>query len=234
MKYFQVERTSEIKFIGVKDGMSQVERLEDEIKNNQDYIDFKNHFSRLNNIFWTSQENTSNLKPPVIKGRMRKNAKLTDVMWYGPVFSFLNNIYSEKYINIIKTFNIDLFNVFEFQIEEISEMYYLMFLKTVTLDEIYFDKSVVTTGYKVNSSIKYHKIKTKDEFILFQENNPICSFEKIVVPEEYFGKDIINIQSIGKHFYSERLINFLIVNKINGLQIFYDNSIELGFCNLPN
>lgn len=229
MKYYQIDRTSEIKVIGRKDGMSQVERIEDNINETQNYIDFKNHFSGYNQEFWRTQDKAFKLEPPVIKGRMRKNAKVTDIMWYGSVFDFLNHIYSQKYINIIKSFNIGNFKTFNFKIENIPENYYLMFIETITLEEVDFNKSILTTGYKVANNLKYHTVNNLLEYKEFKQKNIISTFENLAIPKEYYGRDIINVQGAGKLFYSEKLINFLSDSDITGLLVSYNNSIELDF-----
>jgi len=229
MRYYQIDRTSEIKIIGRKDGMSQVERIEDSTDETKNYIDFKNHFSGYNPDFWQTQVKIFTLNPPVIKGRMRKNAKVTDIMWYGPVFDFLDHIYSEKYINIIKAFNIGNFKTFDFEIENIPEKYYLMFLETIILEEVDFNKSIVTTGYKVTNNLKYHTVNNLLEYKEFRQKNIISTFEKLAIPQKYLGKDIIETQATVQPFYSERLIDFLLDCGITGLAVKYNNSIQLEF-----
>jgi|GEM_PF-5599494 len=88
MRYYQISRSAEPKIIGIKTGASQVERLEESINENNNYIEFKNHFSGYNSNFWHTQDKIFTLTPPLIKGRMRKNARITDIMRYGQVFDF--------------------------------------------------------------------------------------------------------------------------------------------------
>lgn len=229
MKYYQISRSAEPNIIGIKTGTSQVELDEDAIEKNQEYFDFKNHFSGDNENFWYTQERVFSLNPPMIQGKMRTKAKLTDIMRYGQVYHYLFEMYSQKYIDIIKSFNISPFKIFDFKIKDISELYFLMFIKTVTLNEIDFDKSIVITGYKHLNNINYHPIKNKKEFIEFKELAPISTFESLFIPKEYFAKDIIAVQGIVQHFYSEKLIDFLLDCGITGLQINYNNSIQLEF-----
>lgn len=229
MKYYQISSSAEPKIIGVKTGASQVELVETNIENNQAYIDFKKHFSGYNQEFWHTQDKVFRLEPPCIRGKMRKNANITDIMKYGQVYRYLFEMYSEKYINIIKSFNIGNYKIFDFEIENIPEKYYLLFTETIILEEIDFDKSILTTGYKVTSNLKYHTVKNILEYKQFKQKNVISSFEKLTIPKEYFGKDIINVQGIVHSFYSERLIDFLLDCGITGLQINYNNSIQLEF-----
>lgn len=229
MKYYQISRSSEPKVIGIKTGTSQVELIENDIEKNQAYIDFKNHFSGYNQEFWHTQDKVFRLEPPCIIGEMRKNAKVTDIMQYGQVYRYLFEIYSEKYINIVKSFNIGNYKTFDFEIKNIPERYYLMFIETIILEEIDFDKSIVTTGYKVTNNLKYHTVNNIFEYKEFRQENVISSFEKLAISKGYFGKDIINIQGIFHPFYSEKLIDFLLDCGITGLQISYNNSIQLEF-----
>lgn len=229
MKYYQISRSADPKVIGIKTGASQIELVENDIENNQAYIDFKNHFSGYNQEFWYTQDKVFVLNPPLIKGRMRKNAKVTDIMIYGQVYRYLFEMYSEKYINIVKSFNIGNYRTFDFEIENVPERYYLMFIETIILEKIDFDKSIVTTGYKVTNNLKYHTVNNLIEYKEFRQKNVISSFEKLAIPKEYFGKDIINVQGIVHPFYSEKLIDFLLDCGITGLQVHYNNSIELEF-----
>jgi hypothetical protein len=229
MKYYQISRSAEPKIIGRKDGMSQVERIEDNVEKKQNYIDFKNHFSGYNTDFWHTQDKVFALNPPVIKGRMRKNAKVTDIMKYGQVFDFLDLILSQKYIDILKAFNIGNFKTFDFEIENIREKYYLMFIETIILEEVDFNKSIVTTGYKVTNNLRCHTVNNLTEYKEFRQKNIISTFEKLAIPKKYYGKDVIETQATVHSFYSEKLIDFLLDCGITGLQVSYNNSIQLEF-----
>ena len=229
MKYYQISRTSEPKIIGIKTGASQVELLEVKIEKNQNYKDFENHFSGHNKEFWHNQNKVFELNPPVIKGKLRKNAKQTDIMEYGPVYSFLYCLYSEKYINILKSFNIGNYKIFDFEIYNTLEKYYLLFIQSVILEEINYNKSTVITGYKQLNNVKYHSIKSAQDFIEFKQKEPISNFETLVIPEKYYGRDVIDIQATALPFYSEKLIDFLVDCGVSGLQVAYNNSIQLDF-----
>lgn len=229
MKYYQVSRTSEPKIIGIKTGASQVELLDDKIDKNQNYKDFENHFSGYNKGFWHNQHKVFELNPPVIKGKLRKNAKQTDIMEYGPVFSFLYCIYSERFISILKSFNLGSYKLFDFEICDVVDKYYLLFIQSIILEEIIYNKSTVITGYKQLNDIKYHSINNAQDFIEFKQKEPTSNFETLTIPKKYYGRDIIDIQATALPFYSEKLIDFLLNCGIVGLQIGYNNSIKLNF-----
>jgi hypothetical protein len=229
MRYYQIDRTAEPEIIGIKTGTSQVELLESKIHKNLNYEDFEKYFSGYNVEFWKNQNKVFELNPPILKGEMRKNANLTDIMKYGSTFSFLPLLFSEKFIDILKTFNIGNYKTFDFEISNISELYHLLFVETIILEEINFDKSTIISGFKQLNNIKYHSIKNTQEYIEFKQKQPISNFETLVIPKSYFGRDIIAVQTIPQSFYSEKLIDFLLDCGITGLQVAYNNSIKLDF-----
>ena len=150
-------------------------------------------------------------------------------MEYGPWYSFLHNLYSQRYIDIIKVFNISQFKTFEFQIQDVAEKYFLLFIETIIFEDINFEKSIVTTGYKVTNNLKYHTVNNLIEYREFKQKNIISSFEKLAIPKKHIGKDIIETQATVLPFYSEKLIDFLLDCGITGLQVSYNNSIQLEF-----
>lgn len=230
MKYYQISRSAEPKIIGRKDGMSQVELIENsKIDKDDRSLDFENHFSRYNKDFWNNQDIVFNLNPPLFSGKLRKGAKITDLMEYGPVYHYLYRIYSEKYINIIKRFSIGDYKTFNFKVEDVNKMFHLLFIRSVTLNEIFYDKSIVVTGHKIVNNIKYHNIKTSQEYIEFNKNFPTGGFKKLTISKKYYGRDIIQTEVNSLPFYSEKLIDFLLDCGITGLEIKYKNSIQLEF-----
>lgn len=229
MKYCQIYRTAEPKIVGVKTGASQVELRLNNILQNEEYISFNNHFSGYNKDFFQNQDTIENLNPPIFNGVLRKNAKITDLMEYGPKFTHLNNLYSQKYINIIKSFNIGDYSLFDFEIENVKEKYYLMFIKIISTPEVIFDKSVMYTGHKILNNLKYFSVVNYEDFLQLVEKEPLIRYEKVAISKEYYGRDIISVQATGGHFYSEKLIDFLFDCGITGLQVSYNNSIQLEF-----
>ncbi|MEN9335053.1 MAG: hypothetical protein RLZZ500_40 [Bacteroidota bacterium] len=229
MKYFQFDRTAGPKIIGVTSGASQVEVDEKEIIKDNIYTSFEKHFDYKNLNFWFEQEKIMDLKSPLIKGKLRKKAKVTDIMGYGPQYHCLFKIYSQKYINIVKLFNIGDCSLFDFEIENIKEKYYLMFIKTITTPEIIFDKSVLYTGHKILNNVNYFSVNNYGEFLTLLEKEPLVSYEKVAISKEFYGRDIISVQATAGHFYSEKLIDCLLDFGITGLSIKYNNSIQLEF-----
>jgi len=228
--YYQVKATAEPSVIGVKNGVYQLDIDESRMENNNNsYLTFKNFFNYNNKGFWENQDAIELLDPPLIRGNLLKNAKVTDIMGYTPEYTFLTYVFSEKYFDIVKSFNTVNFKEFEIKLSNIDSKFYLIYFKKVTLQEIFFDKSLIYTGRKILKNEKYHSISNFDEYSQFIQANPINSFEKIAIPEKYYGKDIIPVQTAGGDFYSERLVDFLLDCKITGLQVAYNNSIQLEF-----
>ncbi|PKW29231.1 hypothetical protein CLV50_0643 [Flavobacterium lindanitolerans] len=230
MKYYEIILSCEPRVIGVKNGIYQININENHMEtDNGNYLAFKNFFNYNNKDFWKNQDEIKLLNPPLIKGNLLKNAKVTDIMGYAPEYTFLTYVFSEKYFEIIKGFKTIDFKEFEFEIINLNTKFYLVYFKKVTLQEINFNKSIIFTGRKVLKNEKYHSIENFDEYSQFIKTNPINSFEKIAIPKKYYGKDIIPIQAAGGDFYSERLIDFLFDCKITGLEVNYNNSIQLEF-----
>lgn len=228
MKYFQVSRSAEPKIIGIKDGTSQVQ-LHTINPINTDYKIFNEFFHGFNKSFFDNQEQIESLSPPLFEGSLRKNAKVTDLMRYGQTFHYLFYLYSEKYIEIIKTHNVGQYFLFPFKIESIESIYYLMFVNTISVSEIILNKSIFYTGHKILNNVKYYSITSLEEYFDTLKTSPLLTYEKIALHKDYYGKDIISVQNAGDYFYSEKLINFLLDCGITGLSISYKNSIELDF-----
>jgi hypothetical protein len=227
MKYYQVGLDVEV--TGVSNGLYQIDIHKNLLKKNNVYEDFLNFFDTKNITFWERQDEIKNFNIPTIRAKLLKKATLTDIMGYTQSIPFLYNAFSEKYINIIKTFIIGNHTTFEVEIENVPEKYFLLFIETITSDEINYDRSSVITGYKATNNVKYYSINNRQEFKEFLHKNPLGRFEKISISKEYFGKDIICIQSAVKPFYSEKLIDFLLDCGITGLEVNYKNSIQLEF-----
>lgn len=229
MKYYQISVSTEPKIIGVRNGIYQIEIDEKSVLENDNYIEFKQHFSRKNIDFWNVQDKVHQLFPPMLNGTLVKKAIVTDIMGYAPAYRFLDYIYSDKFINIIKVFNIGDYKTFDLNISGVLEKYNFLFLETVTNNQINFEQSSIITGHKVYNDVKRHQIRNEEEYGAFLQQSPLGSFEKIAIPSHYSGKDIISIQAIPNKFYSEKLIDFLLDCGVTGLQIGYNNSVQLEF-----
>lgn len=227
MKYFQVNLDVEV--TGVKDGINQIEIDKKSMLEKKDFDEFLDFFSTKNIDFWYSQNKIQFLQIPLIRAKLLKNAKITDIMGYTPNVSFLNYLYSEKYINIIKAFITGNYATFEVSIENVLERYFMLFFDTICLEEINYEKSTVVTGYKISNNIKYHEVNNVLEYIEFRQKNVLGRFEKLAISKEHYGKDIISTQATSGNFYSERLIDFLLDCGITGLHVKYNNSVELVF-----
>ncbi|MCO6164496.1 hypothetical protein [Flavobacterium sp. NRK F7] len=231
MKYYQVAMSSEPKIIGVNNGVYQVELDKRNVDtNNEEYQKFIEWFNYDNPDFWTKQEVVQTLKSPVIKSILLKKAKITDLMSYAPQYHCLYNIYSEKFINILKAFNIGDYSLFDFEIKDVSEKYYLMFIKTIPSSELIYDKSIIYTGNKFLNNVKYLPVNNYQDYLdLNKDEGLLTNFEKITISKEHYGKDIIEVQVTSKPYYSEKLVDFLLDCGITGLEIKYNNTIELEF-----
>lgn len=230
MKYYQIDVCAEPKIIGVTNGVHQIEIEKRKMLQDERFRDFLVFFSYHNKDFWKTQDVIKTFTIPAINAKLLEKAKITDIMGYTENISFLNNVYSEKYIGILRAFNIGDHTTFEVLIENVFEKYYMLFVETIVSEKINFEKSLIYTGYKPrNFNIKYYKVNSHEAYIEFLKEIPIHNFEKISISKEYLGKDIIDIQVTPLPFYSEKLIDFLLDCGITGLQVDYNNSIQLEF-----
>lgn len=227
MKYYQISLDPEPKIIGIKNGIYQVEINKEELLNHKEYQKFFSFFKVANIDFWKNQQLINNLEKPSLKGKILKSARITDLMGYTPKISFLDYLYSSKYIEVIKKFILPEYNLFEVDVDTIEEHYYMMFLKTIVLEEINYERSVIHTGNSLQNNIKYYTVGNFQEYRALQDSNPLIKFEKISIPVKYSKFDLLSIQPSGYNFYSGRLLNEMLNNCITGIQ--YKSSIELEF-----
>lgn len=227
MKYYQIDLDFESN--GLKNSINQIEISKEEIKGKDTYRSFFEFFNGRNIDFWSNQSKIKEIKIPPIPAKVIKKARIADVMGYTENISFLNNLYSEKFISIIKAFDIGNYTTFEVNINDVPEKYYMLFIEAITLDEINYEKSIIITGHKAANNIKYHTINNRNEYLNFKNINILGGFEKIAIPKNCYGKDIINIQAASRLFYSEKLIDFLLDCGITGIDVRHDNSIQLEF-----
>jgi hypothetical protein len=227
MKYYQVSVSAEPKIIGVKNGVCQFKIDYEKVSTENVFQTFFNFFNYCNKAIWKNQYDIKNLEIPEITGEMLNKAKVTDIMGYTPSISFLNEAFSSKYFSILKEYNVNILGAFEIKIKDVLEKYFLLFFKTVVLDEINYEKSIIMTGHPVLNNVKYHRVDNALDYVAFKEKNPTSTFGKICIPKKYFGQDVIKIQSLSYPFYSEKLIDELMKKKIKGLEISFEGSVEL-------
>lgn len=229
MKYYQVDVSAEPKVIGVKNGVFQFKIDYEKIYEDERFQSFLSFFDYNNKNFWKNQDTIKKFEISRIPAEMIKKAKVTDIMGYTPIITFLNEAFSSKYFNILKEYDVNILGAFEVQIENVTEKYYLLFNKTINMDKIFYKESILITGHAFMNNLKYHYVNNEFEYIEFKQKNPLGKFEMISIPKEYFGKDIISIQPLANPFYSEKLIDGLLNKGITGLEIKYENSIKLNF-----
>ncbi|KFF13762.1 hypothetical protein [Flavobacterium hydatis] len=116
MKYYQIGITADPKIVGVKNGIYQVEINENAIEKDEKFRFFLDFFDYENSHFWKRQDEVNSIKIPSVPAKLLKNAILTDIMGYTPNITFLNELYSDKFINILKEFNIGRYTTFEVKI----------------------------------------------------------------------------------------------------------------------
>jgi hypothetical protein len=229
MKYYQVDISCEPKIIGVNNGIYQIKIDKNTMQEDERFFEFLDFFSYDNKGFWQNQNTIFNFKIPEIQGKLLKKAKLTDIMGYTEGITFLNNVYSQKFIDILNDFYIEKSSLFKVDIENINSNYYFMFNRTIDFDEINFQKSVLYTGHKVLNNVQYFETENYDDYLKTRDINPLLRFEKISIPKKYSNLDIIETRCSANPYYSEKLIDALLDFGITGLDIKYNGTQKLNF-----
>ncbi|MBC8643233.1 hypothetical protein [Flavobacterium lindanitolerans] len=227
MKYYQVDLDVDV--TGVKNGLYQIDIGLPLLEKDSRYDELLKFFKSSNTDFWQQQNEIKNIMSPAINAKLLKNANVTDVMGYTQNISFLNLVYSRKFIDIIKSFNIGNYNTFEVDIENVEEKYFMLFFETILSRDINFEHSSIYTGHKALNNVEYFNFFSYDEYWEFKQQNPLAKFEKICISKKHAELNIISIQPTSLLFYSEKLIDFLFDCKITGLEVNYNNSIQLEF-----
>lgn len=227
MRYFQI--SLDVELTGVKNGLHQIDINKSSLEKDERFKLFFETFDLRNVDFWNNQQKLKDIKIPVIKAKLLKKAKLTDIMGYTQNISYLYLVYSKKFIDIIKLFNLGNYYTFEMEIDSIEEKFYLIFFETIILHNVYFEKSLIFKGLNKKTYVDFENINNYKEYYEFTNINPIHNYKKIAISKEHYGKDIIKIQATSKLFYSEKLLNFLLDSGITGIKIDIKNSIQLEF-----
>jgi hypothetical protein len=229
MKYYQIDVSCEPKIIGVNNGIYQIKIDKNIMQEDERFSEFLDFFSYDNKDFWQNQNTILNFKIPEIHGKLLKKAKLTDIMGYTESITFLNNVYSQKFIDILNIFNIEEYSLFKIDIENIASNYYFMFIKTIDFDEINFQKSVLYTGHKTLNNVQYFQTENYDDYLKTRQIQPLLRFEKISIPKKYSNLDVIETRCSANPYYSEKLIDALLDFGITGLDVKYNSAPELNF-----
>lgn len=229
MKYHQISLTAEPKIMGVSNGIHQIEINRKEMIEQPEFKDFLDFFRYKNSEFWERQGEIKDFKIPPIHAKPLKKAKITDLMGYTQNITFLDFVFSKKFVDIIKSFKIGNHWTFQVDIEGVNEPYYLLFIETIGFEKINFSKSILSTGSRFNNSIENHLVNTYSDYRALQQIHPLIAFQKISIPAEYQNTDIITTRASSLSFYSERLVDFLLDCGITNFQPRYNSSIQLDF-----
>lgn len=227
MKYLEMNVSVEPEIAGQADYQIQINKTG--LNQDERFSKFLDFFRYSNQEFWANQKQILDFNVPIVSAKLAKKAKLTDFMTYTQNITFLNNIYSQKFIDIINAFNPAEYKSFEVQIENASSKYHFVFFQTVDFDEINFEQSDLTTGHKLRNNLEYFEAKSFDDYLKIREIHPLLSFDKISVPVKYSNLDIIKTRCSPLAFYSERLIDALLDFGVTGLEPKYNNSKKLIF-----
>jgi|688.fasta_scaffold118782_3 hypothetical protein len=225
--YIPIRVSSKPKVIGVKNGISQIEF------DRNSFLKLKGKFYEFYNLFnsYTIFEN-QNLafnfnNSDVLTGKKLKNATITDIMGFSPKIMSIPFIISEKFYNVIKDFNIGNHILFEVDIIDERDKYFLFFKKYITDKELYFPKSKFFSGDNFSGDYKSFVFSNYIDYKNYLEINPLIQIESIALKNTIIKEDLIFFQSSFEVFFSNELLNKLNDNNITGMEVF--NGIDLIF-----
>jgi hypothetical protein len=196
--------SAEPKTIGVRDGLHQVEITRSSIEDLE--------FLTKNGI------NLKNKRNPIIKGTLRKNAIITDIMLFSHWIQDIKYIVSEKFVECLKVFEESKkYHLFKIEIEEVNENFYLLQVPMIKSVEINFLESDL---YRMRDSLKLTRdrihVKNYEEYIKLI-NEGMYNFNKICIPVKYSNRCILNVQGILNLQMNNDLVGAFKVAKLKSL-----------------
>ena len=237
MNFKQIDTDNTPKVIGVKNGVYQVELNEEENFKEISNLKLESIFNQTDiNTLIENQNNIFDIESIFLKGILIRKAKQTDLMNFSPAFLGFEYIISDKMKSLLirSTEYSKSLKFLEVNIENTSCKNYLMFVPFIPISEVIFDKSIIYTRKNRNFSIEegitfdkeYLDIKSYSDFI----NLPFSihnDWEKIVLPLKYKNRNILNIQSCSKLFFSEEVVENIEQCKLSNIRII--DKIDLEF-----
>jgi hypothetical protein len=128
---------------------------------------------------------------------------------------------------VIKDFNIGNHILFEVDIIDERDKYFLFFKKYITDKELYFPKSKFFSGDNFSGDYKSFVFSNYIDYKNYLEINPLIQIESIALKNTIIKEDLIFFQSSFEVFFSNELLNKLNDNNITGMEVF--NGIDLIF-----
>lgn len=222
--FFQIRTCLDSKIIGIKDGLNQLTiDLDDstDIEGKERFLKLLNHYNVKQ--FLTQTNDVFSQDYNELKGKLRKNAKLTDVMEHDVMLWGSKFVVSEKFKNLLVDEKIceQEYKLFPVEIEGLSEDYYLLYIPMISLVNVVFrESSIYLTKHispmKSNYELPILDVKTYEDYKVIEGLN---KFRRICLPKEYGDKDILSVQGAVLPYFSKRLVEKMIELAFSNVQV---------------
>jgi hypothetical protein len=215
--YYILDSDADPNVIGVRDGGSQAEIHRGGFSDKKLYDRTIAFLGSYDSWIRLRKEPDFNIELQCV--RLKKSAKITDFMRYGPVLLNCPFIVSENVKKIFSKFNIGKYNIYNVNVytkDDSFIKYNLFFCMSLDFNVINFEKSVLYTGlsFNKNNILKIRSLSQYEDFVA--NTNEIFRFSKYVLNDNF--DRTLDLFVLGSRiFVSEKLCREIINNGLTGI-----------------
>ena len=218
-KFYKIRKSWEPRVIGVKDGMAQAELIKDKFQNKSNYTDYSDYFLNFDRDNYLSITKFPSFRINLEYLELRRDAKLTDFVWFAPGISH-NVLISKKVQELLKKFTIPPYELYNASLHDGAKIisdYKFFYCPSFNFDVVEFNLSQFSTGSKKLGKTEV-KINSQEELRSF--NKPL-NRDKIVLKQGFNSQlDYFDLLILSEQVISEDMYNEFQKLKISGLEIF--------------
>jgi hypothetical protein len=216
--YFRLRADPDPKVVGVRDGGSQADIHRSGFRDKKLYDRIMGFLGSYDS--WTRVQEEPNFDLELQYVRLRKSAKITDFLQFGPVLincPFLVSDQARKVLLQFKLSNCRFYGSNLYTKENYILSYYLLFCRSLSYEVINFRNSIVYAGLDENEIIL--QIESLDEYNKYVANsNRIVQFHKYALNKNFDSTlDLFMLGS--KIFVSEQLRNEILNAHLTGITL---------------
>ncbi|MEO1412844.1 MAG: hypothetical protein AAFW73_23330 [Bacteroidota bacterium] len=229
----QITNSAEPRIIGTRNGVYQIEFKD------QDLAQHSSH-EKLDRLFIApskrliadfNEEALGFALDDPLEGDLVSRAKVTDFMGFCPYFFCCNYVISEQVVTIFRAIGVNdsEINLLPVRLRQDAAPYFVLFVPMIPHEEILFEHSLIYPSNQALSDKRdYLAIDSYSAYKANFKKFTSMSFERIVLPREYGGRNLLSIQGVGNLFFSEQLFGACVEHKLTSFQVPRIN-IEVGF-----
>jgi hypothetical protein len=159
-------------------------------------------------------------------------------MGFTPFIFGFKYVVSENFINCLLDEGVEIneFRVFNIDIENLKENYYLLFVPMIPNSEIIFSKSLLFPEKELllpRNERKYLQVTNHEEYMKLIKSNSFIRWERICLKSKFESRSIINLQGLSNLFFSDSLLNKMVDNNLSNVlikddvQLVFEELVEL-------